>query len=79
MYGSVMINRTKNVEKSKYKEVQDFDWVRPGASPNWKGIDPASYNEWIIALRTAREQKRCEGGDDDALQKLLSLFGVAMR
>lgn len=40
--------------KSRHWEVQDFDWVREGDSPNWTRVgtrDEKSYDELIELLR----------------------------
>ncbi len=59
-----------------HKAVQDFDWVRPGASPNWQSIEPISNDEWMKALSEARANGR---SDDNAITKLLDVFGVMIR
>jgi hypothetical protein len=55
---------------SRHWEVQDFDWVREGPSPNWRKIDHGTTNESemnieneVVAVLCQANVSRVEEGD----------------
>jgi hypothetical protein len=59
-------------QSSKHGEVHDFDWVRPGPSPNWRATE-------ILSTRPLELLKRIRqrvSGETSAIDEVLEAFGI---
>ena len=66
--------------KSRHWEVQDFDWVREGDSPNWARVgtrDEKAYDELVDTLRDALLKTR--GSKEDVGELVDEIIAISSR
>lgn len=65
------------MEGNRYNQVQDFDWVREGHSPNWSLLDESSEEEQNAGIKRMRradldDVRKLQQDDETTLEGILA-------